>query len=393
MMKRCFVLLVAVAMILLGCGSARATEYLTEAEREEQYNICINTLQLYLNGDDANDLERLFEKLTVEIPNYKMSSNLAYYTKVLIFIETGNYAPVQAVLDLMGVDPTFNTWLEETEGLGTLEQVSFYGKGRQAEAEGRYVEAVDYYSRCGTFYDANTRSIELLLSDEFALDIKYQEALLLYQQRRYREAMELMREVAAFNYGDSVAYVRLMEEILATPTPTPVPTPTPTPTPPPQLTSVVPRGYDTQYKHGAKGQERVPDEVWNLVDDNINTNYNWLIYTSGYQDNTPELTFFFNGEPLTEFRIRNGNLTSSNAYQQYARIKTMQLRVYNSHGELIHLQTVVPEDRYMEDYQCFPLDRICYDVARVELWYREGIKGKVHTNYCYITDVSFIGYD
>ena len=220
MMKRVCALL-AVLSLLTACIPAVAVEYMTSEEREEEYQVTIEALQMYLNGDNLINLDGLYMNLIEQIPSYKMSTQLAYYIRVLSYIETGEFDLIEIVLNLLSVDEEFVVWLEETEVLGTLEQVRYYAEGRKAEVEGRIDDAIAAYIECGNFHDAVLRRMELSLSGQSVLVWKYNEALRLYRNGMIPDALALMREVAVHNYGQSVEYVALMETLLPERSPSP----------------------------------------------------------------------------------------------------------------------------------------------------------------------------
>ena len=151
MAKRMMAMVLAI-MLLLGCVPVQAA-VLTKAE---QYEAALEGLKAYLNDDETMSISDLNDRFN-ELGGYEHSIMLEMYTKVLLFIENGEFTPVQRLIGYMKDDSDFVAFVEENEAFGSLEMLEWYAKGRQAEAEGRREDAADCYRNCSSFMDSASR--------------------------------------------------------------------------------------------------------------------------------------------------------------------------------------------------------------------------------------------
>lgn len=215
MLKKFCSFFVAMMLLLTASCAAVAAEYRSDELTESYYQAVVESLQMYLNGDEDVELNNLYNILIERTPGYRMSTQLAYYVLALDYIEAGKFDLALVVLDLLAVDESFDAWLEETEEFGTMHQVERYAQGRMAEAEGRMDDAVMAYGEAGDFHDAVQRRMDLALSGQSELAQKYNEGLRLFQSGKLEEALKLMRVAAEYGYGQSASYLVLIEDMLS----------------------------------------------------------------------------------------------------------------------------------------------------------------------------------
>lgn len=394
-MKRIVILFLSLSLLLAVIFPA-AADIISD---DQKYHGYITQLGEFLtDSPDARSLDEIYTNFD-SLGRYEQSEAFAQYIDILRYLEPERYSTYRVIRygEMLKLDTAFCKWLEEnSDTYGTIDMVIAYSEGRMAENRGDTDAAIAAYEQCIGYYDTFER---LMAQDEKMLEDTYNQAVIEYN--RYtpagnKKALELLRTIEKYGYMDTAKMILELES-RATPTPRPTPSPTPTPTlaptpsPVPQLTSVMPSNFSTQYNRGVKGQCCDPGDVMKLLDGNKNSSYYWLIWTSTYTDSTPEFTFTFLNDVVTGFGIRNGNLKSKNAYTQHARPKTIMLTI-TSGGRQYYESIAIP-DKYSEDYYEHTFSRIYYDVTKIDVWYQEGYKGKGDTtNYCYITDLKFIGY-
>ena len=226
MAKRMMAMVLAI-MLLLGCLPGQAA-VLTKAE---QYEAALEGLKAYLNDDETMPISDLNE-IFFDLGGYEHSAMLEMYTKVLVLIEDGEFTSVQRLINYMKADKGFMAFMEEDGNLGTLEEMEWYARGRQAEAENRYTDAADCYQACPSFMDSIRRWRKL---DEQRLEAMYIDGVAACQTGTYYNyewAVEIFQQLEnEGGYKDSRAYLNMakthMDWLKPTPTPTPGPTPVP----------------------------------------------------------------------------------------------------------------------------------------------------------------------
>ena len=166
----------------------------------------------------------------------------------------------------------------------------------------------------------------------------------------------------------------------------------------PKPTQIVPYNYKTQYGKGSasyfgKYSNETP-YLEDMMDDNINTRFMWVSYTSEYEDATPDFTFYFAGEEITHLKIRNGDLRSETNYYGHGRLKELRLVIYydgKSATEIVDIP-----DIYSAEYYEHEMSRKYTNVTKIEVAYRQAgrVQGKKsgEVNFFYITDIMFMGY-
>ena len=238
MAKRMMVMVLAL-MLLLGCVSGQAA-VLTKAE---QYEAALEGLKAYLNDDETMPIADLNETF-FDLGGYEHSAMLEMYTKVLVLIEEGEFTSVQRLINYMKADKGFIAFMEDDGNLGTLEEMEWYAKGRQAEEEKRYQDAAGCYQACPSFMDSIVRWRKL---DEQRLEEMYADGIVACKMGTY---YDYERAVGIFQqledeggYKDSRAYLNMAKTQMDWLTPTPTPVPQPTAAPQAYDPSVINDGY------------------------------------------------------------------------------------------------------------------------------------------------------
>ena len=160
-------------------------------------------------------------------------------------------------------------------------------------------------------------------------------------------------------------------------------------------TVVYPTEWDTQFRPGLTEKEYNLNRYKDLPyvgDDNYGTPYVWLIYSSERTDSIPELTAFFPGSTISEIGVRNGCLKNSTDYYRYARIAEMEIRLFDSTGN-VYTEWMVLPDLYSTEYSVKPLNRTYTDIRKVEFflksfYYNEN-EDNGHKYLLYVSDIQF----
>ncbi len=159
---------------------------------------------------------------------------------------------------------------------------------------------------------------------------------------------------------------------------------------------VYPNSWDTQFKPGTSAENKYNDKRYlkldNLHDDNYQTSFNWLIWTSEMKDDIPEITAHFSGETVSSIGIRNGYLKSESEYWQYARATRLNLTICDYSGNVYNTSICVP-DYYTTNYQVFSLGGTYTNVATIKIWladYNNNESADInHKNVVQISDIQF----
>ena len=226
MLKR-FAACIVTLCLLAGCCMPLTSHALTKSER---YGALLEQLHCYFDGDDCMLLEDFVLQFEA-LGNYKKSVAFSYYVRVLRDVENETYEEIGNLVEWMRLDATFAELLEEEE-FPTVDEVTAYALGRQAQFEGDTATALAWYSQCISVLDALMRYADLEGSD---MASRYQQALNLLRQdtaRSCEQAVGLLTPLAQRQYLDSeelLAQAQRRFSALVTPVPTPAPTPSPTP--------------------------------------------------------------------------------------------------------------------------------------------------------------------
>ena len=173
--------IVILALLLALLTTALPARALTNAEK---YDAALQGMVGYLSGEEGMTAEDLF-MLFSGCASYQHSASLAIYCKVLADVEKGDFSMVYPLIRQLRANAAFGEYLAETEGLGTLDELESYVRGREAEQAGDTALALEFYGRCLSFADGETRFYAL--SGEL-LEGKYQEALNVLQNSTERNA-------------------------------------------------------------------------------------------------------------------------------------------------------------------------------------------------------------
>ena len=158
---------------------------------------------------------------------------------------------------------------------------------------------------------------------------------------------------------------------------------------------VYPTEWDTQFRPGLTEKEYNLNRYKDLPyvgDDNYGTPYVWLIYSSERTDKIPELMAFFPGSTISEIGIRNGCLKNSTDYYRYARIRELEVLLYDSAGNVWSEQIALP-DAYSTEYYVTQLSRTYSDIRRVDFFlkafYYDENEDNGHKYLLYVSDIQF----
>ena len=228
MTKHILTLLLALSL-LLGCVPVQAAVLSTE----EQYQAALDELRSYVTGDREVSLQDVFNQFS-SLSFYRHSAMLAVYTRILLDIENEDFSMINQWIGYLRMNPDFCAFVSaEEEPLGSVDELEWYAKARQAESSGNVQQAVAFYQNCPSFMDSMLR---LMGMNNEELEKKYQEAIRYYNMNTpegYQKAYELFLELDG--YKDSNNYLTMADLFRATPKPevpsqTPLP-PTPVPEP------------------------------------------------------------------------------------------------------------------------------------------------------------------
>lgn len=226
MTKRILTLLLALSL-LLGCVPVQAAVLSTE----EQYQAALDELRSYVTGDREVSLQDVFNQFS-SLSYYRHSEMLTVYTRILLDIENEDFGKVNQYIGYMRKTPDFCAFVSaEEEPLGSVDELEWYAKARQAESVGDMQQAMAYYQNCPAFMDSMLRFMSM---DDEELEKKYQEAIRYYNMNTpegYQKAYELFLELDG--YKDSNNYLTMADLFRATPKPAATPKPTAKPTPKP----------------------------------------------------------------------------------------------------------------------------------------------------------------
>ena len=173
----------------------------------------------------------------------------------------------------------------------------------------------------------------------------------------------------------------------------PVITAPPTPQPTAQVSGniVVPIAWDTQFKPStAKNSDnyKAINRLPNLYDDNRHTAFFWIVYTSEWQDDVPEITAYFGGATVARIGLRNGNTQNATQYVNYARPYRLRIRVVMKDGTSAEKIIDIP-DQYNNSFQKFSLGKTYENVDRIEVFLHKYKVGQKSKNVVYISDMVF----
>lgn len=150
---------------------------------------------------------------------------------------------------------------------------------------------------------------------------------------------------------------------------------------------VTPSGPFTQYDQ---------EEMYKLTDDNRMTVFSYVHRTENALDSIPELSYTFNDSTVSDIWIRNGNMTSSSAYYDNARISEIQITVYSLYGTYDYsyrLDDCYDVSSINNDWYCgyqrlaFPSE--ISGVYLVEMWVRNCYPGASGDYHLSISDILF----
>lgn len=230
-MKKRIAALLMMALLAIGLMAAAHARGL---EKRDIYDASLEELECYLNGIESAPLEDLFMNFS-ELGRFEMSAELAVYTDVLCNLERDEYGRIFLYLDVLKMNTEFCQFLEESDYLGTIEELENYARGRQAEANGDSEAAAGYYSQCMSFMDSMTRILNYRSNN---MEEQYLLACGYYKQdtlEGYEQAYAIFSELAVYNYNNSAAMMdmsawfisALSREMPAAPASTAAATPTP----------------------------------------------------------------------------------------------------------------------------------------------------------------------
>lgn len=136
-------------------------------------------------------------------------------------------------------------------------------------------------------------------------------------------------------------------------------------------------------------------DIDDLLDDNIDTQFGWLLEESKYIWGDVQFEFGFDGAEITEFWIRTGNLKNERSYYRFARLTTLTLKIYYN-GTCAEEIVEIDKDQYSTEYYKHKMSQAYPNVSKIEITYKKD--GKVIGNdaeryySCYLTDIKFMGY-
>lgn len=185
------------------CIDADATSF---DDRSKRYDIAINELKNYLYGYEmASPIDSIYMSFE-ELGFYKLSPAFKLYVQVLRDIEANEFGNIQICIDQMNIYTEFAQFLVEDEDLGTLEELWYYACGRQAEINADVEAAIGFYNKCLSFRDSFTRSY--LLGEDYR-EYLYSEAIRLYSLGTYENIVTAYQLFEKLNYyKDSAEYAK-----------------------------------------------------------------------------------------------------------------------------------------------------------------------------------------
>lgn len=206
MMKRCLALLLMLCMLCTGFAPAYAVAF----DAREEAAGARQALQDYLNGYFGYSIDEIVNWFDI-CGNYMHSSSFKLYAQCLQAVEQDDFGMIPLWLQTMRQNQAFVKYLEEGE-FQSLDDLECYIMGRQAEAEDRIEDAIDYYNAC-FICDSSSRSAKLQ-SDKYKE--KYDLAMEHYRAGTYERAViarDLFLELAELPYKDSAAMASKAEEV------------------------------------------------------------------------------------------------------------------------------------------------------------------------------------
>ncbi len=152
---------------------------------------------------------------------------------------------------------------------------------------------------------------------------------------------------------------------------------------------------DRIYPAGLDAQSNA-DQMWQLLDDDPATCWSFVGWTSVTTDDTPEASFWFNGETLGAVWLRTGDCRSAEAYYGSAVPTSVRLRIYSGYSAADYAYSL--SDTYdltgisgvrVSGYERLALPAAHTGVTRVELYVTGWRRGSVYTNSICISDLLF----
>ena len=154
---------------------------------------------------------------------------------------------------------------------------------------------------------------------------------------------------------------------------------------------VMPSGWTTQ---------ETGEDLSDMLDGYRDTSYSHTCWSSKSKDTIPEITFWFGGVTLREIWVRNGDQSDYSSYYASARIKKLNVSVYQADGSSVTYQYQM-QDTYDPDgvssgwiagYQRVALPREFRNVTRVELWITGWYQGNTERYIVRVSDIVFMPY-
>lgn len=152
---------------------------------------------------------------------------------------------------------------------------------------------------------------------------------------------------------------------------------------------------DRIYPTGLDAQSGA-DQLYRLLDGDASTCWSFVGWTSVTTDDTPEASFWFNGETLGSVWIRTGDCRSAEAYYGSAVPTSLRLRVYTGYSAADYSYTL--SDIFdlssvggyrSAGYECLTLPAAHNGVTRVELFITGWRRGSSYANSICVSDILF----
>lgn len=139
---------------------------LTGQEKEQYFDAAVTELTGWLErpGKSVEVLDSIYSFLE-ELGGYSCSEGLLYYVRILQMVEQENFGEdMQACFSIVENDRNLDAFFKQKEhaSIAPVPVLRAYCDGRQAQSEGRVMDAVECFRQCGGFYDTNSRLMKLI---------------------------------------------------------------------------------------------------------------------------------------------------------------------------------------------------------------------------------------